>query len=178
MCVFVWGGCVMCGQERECVCVGMCGFVYVWPCVSTLYQTKFHHVCITLAHVPVLNQISPIHVCHPVSWRSVSMFSTLMCFCLPNGLSVRVSQTKVRIFHFPMHATYPSYLIVCLIPQTIFCESRDYEPACNIVFFISLLPFPVLGPYIILSTLISDTLSLCSSPLVRDQVSHPYKTTC
>jgi hypothetical protein len=28
---------------------------------------------------------------------------------------------------------------------------------------------------ILLSTLFSDTLSLCSSPNVRDQVSHPYR---
>jgi hypothetical protein len=30
---------------------------------------------------------------------------------------------------------------------------------------------------ILLSTLFSDTLSLCSSLSVRDQVSHPYRTT-
>jgi hypothetical protein len=45
----------------------------------------------------------------------------------------------------------------------------------------SLLHSPVasslLGPNILLSTLFSNTLSLCSSPSVRDQVSHPYKTT-
>jgi hypothetical protein len=37
--------------------------------------------------------------------------------------------------------------------------------------------FTLLGPYILLSTLFSNTLSLCSSLNVRDQVSHPYKTT-
>jgi hypothetical protein len=45
----------------------------------------------------------------------------------------------------------------------------------------SLLHSPVtsslLGPNILLSTLFSNTLSLCSSLSVRDQVSHPYKTT-
>jgi len=34
----------------------------------------------------------------------------------------------------------------------------------------------VLGPYILLSTLFSNTLSLRSSLNVSDQVSHPYKT--
>jgi hypothetical protein len=34
-----------------------------------------------------------------------------------------------------------------------------------------------LVPNILLSTLLSNTLSLCSSLNVRDQVSHPYKTT-
>jgi hypothetical protein len=35
----------------------------------------------------------------------------------------------------------------------------------------------LLGPNILLSTLFSKTLSLCSLPKVRDQVSHPYSTT-
>jgi hypothetical protein len=35
----------------------------------------------------------------------------------------------------------------------------------------------LLGPDILLSTVFSDILSLCSSLHVRDQVSHPYKTT-
>jgi hypothetical protein len=34
-----------------------------------------------------------------------------------------------------------------------------------------------LGPNILLSTLFSDTLNLCSSVNVTDQVSHPYNTT-
>jgi hypothetical protein len=33
----------------------------------------------------------------------------------------------------------------------------------------------LLGPNILLSTLFSNTLSLCSSLSVRDQVWHPYK---
>jgi hypothetical protein len=33
------------------------------------------------------------------------------------------------------------------------------------------------GPNIVLSTLFSNTLSVCSSLNVRDQVSHPYRTT-
>jgi hypothetical protein len=35
----------------------------------------------------------------------------------------------------------------------------------------------LLGPNILLRTQFSNTLSLCSSLSVRDQVSHPYKTT-
>jgi hypothetical protein len=34
-----------------------------------------------------------------------------------------------------------------------------------------------LGRDILFRTMFSSTLSLCSSPNVRDQVSHPYKTT-
>jgi uncharacterized membrane protein len=35
----------------------------------------------------------------------------------------------------------------------------------------------LLGPNILLSTLLSNTFSLCSSLNVSDQVSHPHKTT-
>jgi hypothetical protein len=35
----------------------------------------------------------------------------------------------------------------------------------------------LLGPNILLNTLFSETLSLCSSLKVRHQVSHPYSTT-
>jgi hypothetical protein len=35
---------------------------------------------------------------------------------------------------------------------------------------------PISGPDILLSTQFSNTLGLCSSLSVRDQVSHPYKT--
>jgi hypothetical protein len=35
----------------------------------------------------------------------------------------------------------------------------------------------LLGPNILLRTLFSNILSLCTSLSVRDQVSHPYKTT-
>jgi hypothetical protein len=37
--------------------------------------------------------------------------------------------------------------------------------------------FTLLGQNILLKTLFSNTLSLCSSLNVKDQVSHPYKTT-
>jgi hypothetical protein len=37
--------------------------------------------------------------------------------------------------------------------------------------------FNLFGPNILLRTLFSNTFSLCSSLNVRDQISHPYKTT-
>ena len=41
----------------------------------------------------------------------------------------------------------------------------------------SLITLPLLGPNILISILVSDTLSLRSSLSASDQVSHPYKTT-
>jgi hypothetical protein len=37
--------------------------------------------------------------------------------------------------------------------------------------------FLPLGPFTVLSTLFSNTLKLCSSLSLRDQISHPHKTT-
>jgi hypothetical protein len=44
-------------------------------------------------------------------------------------------------------------------------------------FFHSPVTSSLFGPNILLSTLFSNTLSLCSSLNVRDKVSHPYRTT-
>ena len=49
------------------------------------------------------------------------------------------------------------------------------SPLCS--FFHSLVTSSLLGPNILLSTLFSNTLSLCSSLNVSDQLSHPCKTT-
>jgi hypothetical protein len=63
-----------------------------------------------------------------------------------------------------------------LITLTIFGEeNRLRKPSlCNILHDPS---SPLLGPNILLNTLFSKTLSLCSSLKVRDQVAHPYSET-
>jgi hypothetical protein len=57
-------------------------------------------------------------------------------------------------------------------------QVRGFKPGRSRLIF---LHFPVtpslLGPKILLNTLFSNTLGLCSSLNVIDQVSHPYKTT-
>jgi hypothetical protein len=64
-----------------------------------------------------------------------------------------------------------------LITLTILGE--EYKPCSSSL--CSFLQPPVtsslLGPNILRSTLFSNTLNLCSPLNVRDQVSHPYKTT-
>jgi hypothetical protein len=42
--------------------------------------------------------------------------------------------------------------------------------------FVQHSPFSLSGPVVLLNTMSTNTLSLCSSLRVRDQVSHTYKT--
>ena len=76
-----------------------------------------------------------------------------------------------------IRATCPVHLILLdLITRTRLGEQyRSLSSSfCN--FLHSPFTPSLLGPIILLSTLFSNTLSLCSSLNVSDQVSHPYKT--
>jgi hypothetical protein len=108
------------------------------------------------------------------------MLSSHLCLSLHSGLLPSGLPTKMLYAPLtsPMRATYPAHLILlALITLTILGE--DYKPCSSSL--CSFLQPPVtsslLGQNIILSTLFSYTLNLCSSLKVRDKVSHPYKTT-
>jgi hypothetical protein len=85
-------------------------------------------------------------------------------------------QNPVWTFDFPVCATCPAHLISRFDhPDYIGCEYRSLSSLlCSLLHFP--LTLSVLGPNI-LSTLFSNTLSLCYSLSVRNHISHPYKTT-
>jgi hypothetical protein len=83
-----------------------------------------------------------------------------------------------------MHYSFPHACYILHISHHLFDSSKNIlwrVEIMNMLIIQSssfLCYLSLLCPDIILSTPISNTLSLCSSLLVRDQASHLYKTTC
>jgi len=83
----------------------------------------------------------------------------------------------MHFFSLPTQSTCPArFILLHLIAEQYMMSSTDYE-APHYVVFSTLLSFPPLRSRNLLSTLFSNTLSPCSSLIVRDQVSHTYTTT-
>ena len=77
----------------------------------------------------------------------------------------------------PICAICPAHLIPFdFITGTILGEQYRSLSSSLCSFLHSLIASSFLDPNILLNTLFSNTLSLCSSLNVSDQVSHPYKT--
>jgi hypothetical protein len=109
---------------------------------------------------------------HPISPRSVLRLSSKW------SLRFRFSnQNIVSILHLSYACYMPRYLIFLdWVTLIILVKCTSYEALQY-----NLLQPPatssLLVRNILLSTLYSHNLNLCSSLSVRDQVSHPYKTT-
>jgi hypothetical protein len=79
-----------------------------------------------------------------------------------------------------LHSCYILILILILLDLIILIIlGEEYKLRSSLLcsFLHSAVTSCFFGPNILLSTLFSNTLSLCSSLNVRDQFSHPYRTT-
>jgi hypothetical protein len=78
----------------------------------------------------------------------------------------------------PIRATWPAHLVLLdLIILIVLGEEYKSRSSSLCNFLHSHVTSSLFGPNIFLSTLFSNTLSLCFSLNVTDQVSHPYRTT-
>jgi hypothetical protein len=127
---------------------------------------------------PILSQLDPVHTLQPYSLRSILILPTHLRLGLPSRLFPS-NQNYVSISHLPLHACHTpraSHLPWFDDANNILWRENLWRSSlCN--FLQSPVTSSLLGPKILLSNLFSNTLNLCSSLNVRDQVSHPYKTT-
>jgi len=131
--------------------------------------------------VPVLTQISPVHT--PIPPHVQKIHHNIIIPSTPGSskwsLSLRFPhQNPVYTPPLPhmCHIPRPSHSSRFYHSNNI-CEQYRSLSSSLCSFLHSPVTPSLLGPNILVSTLFSNTLSLCSSLNVSDHVSHPYETT-
>jgi hypothetical protein len=105
---------------------------------------------------------------HPNCARSSLMSYTHLCPGLPSGLfpSGFLTNNQFALLFYPIRTICLAHLILLHLIILIIPD-EEYKSCSSSLF----------GPNIPHNTLFLNTLSLCYSLIVRDNVSHPYRTT-
>jgi len=110
---------------------------------------------------------------YPISWKSIFIFSSHLFLGLPSGLFPSGFPTKTLYTPLPfppimLHAHPISFSI-------LLGEEYGSLSSSLCIFLHSPVTSFFLSPNILHNTLFLNTLSLHSSLIVSDQISHPYK---
>jgi hypothetical protein len=127
--------------------------------------------------VPILSLISPVHT-KPSYPKSILILSShLRLYSFQWSLSSILSEQNPMCIPFLPHTCYlrcffhpPDVIILIVFGEE--CKLRS-SSLCS---FLPPTTSSLFCQNILLSTQFSNTLSVCSSLNVRDQVSHPHKT--
>jgi hypothetical protein len=118
---------------------------------------------------------------HPISLRSILLSSSHLRQCHPSCLFLSRFPTKILyafIFSIMRATCRANHIFLNLLILIILGEEYKLRSSSLCSFLQPPVTSSLFGPNILLSALFSNTLSLCSSRNVRDQVLLPYKTTC
>ena len=125
-----------------------------------------HEGSLPHSQVPTTCLYREPHRLHPTSWRSSLILSSHLRLGLPNGLFPSGFPTKTLYTPLlcPIRATCPVHLILLdLITRTILGEGYRSLSSSLCSFIHSLVTSSLLGPNILLRSLLSNTLGLRSS---------------
>jgi len=146
------------------------------------YGTRRSTTAFTSARQLSLSSTSSIQSVppHPTSWRSILIVSSYLRIGLSSGLFPSGFPTSTLYKPLLSHilATCSSHLILLdFSTRKILGEEYRSLRSSLCSFLHSPITSSILGPNILLNTLLSNIYSLRSSLNVSDQVSYPYKTT-